>query len=101
MSNAAPAAGIVQLQELVLRFINISVRAAFIVLLIMLISAGIKYITSGGDSKSLGKASMTITWSLLGILFLVLAWLILLLVQAFTNVQVTQFCLTYFIDECK
>lgn len=91
----APAAGILQLQELILRIINISVRAAFIVVLVVLIWAGIKYLTSGGDSKSISSAGLTITWALLGLLFLALAWLILKLVAAYTGVDVTLFCLGF------
>lgn len=88
-------AGIKQLQELFTRIINLSVPLAFIALTVMLVYAGIKFITSGGEPKSLQSASGTITWALLGILFLVLAWLILNLIQAFTGVQVTQFCLGF------
>ncbi len=91
----APAAGILQLQQLVIRMINISVRLAFIAVLIVLIVAGIKYLTSGGDSKSIASAGLTITWAFLGIIFLVLAWLILRLVAAYTGVDVTSFCLGF------
>jgi hypothetical protein len=87
------AAGPIQLQQLVQRFINLIVPVAFVILTVMLIIGGIKFLTSGGDPKALGSASQTVTWAFLGILFLVLAWLILLLIQNFTGVNVTQFCL--------
>lgn len=97
--------GIIQLQELILRIINISVGLSFIVLTVVLVVAGIKFLTSGGE-KGVKSASETITWALLGILFLVLAWLILLLIEAFTGVRITQFDLGIFcpsgnIFECK
>lgn len=92
--NPGPA-GVVQLQQLFQRILNISVSIAFIVLTIMLITAGIKYLTSGGDPKSLAAAGQTITWALLGLLFLALAWLILVLIKAFTGVDVLQFCIGF------
>ena len=88
-------AGIVQLQALVLRLINVSVGIAFIAVTVMLVFGGIKFITSGGDAKALGSAGQTITWALLGILFLVLAWLVLKLTEAFTGVKVTDFCVGF------
>lgn len=89
------AAGLPQLQQLLQRIINLSVGLAFIALLIMLILGGIKYLTSGGEPKPLSSANNTITWAILGIIFLVLIWLILLLIEAFTGVNVTKFCLGF------
>ncbi len=75
------------LQFLVGRIINISVAGAFIALVVVLVWAGIKFITSGGDAKALAQASQAITWGLLGMLFLALAWLILQLIAAFTGID--------------
>lgn len=85
------AAGVDYLQFLVGRIINLSVAAAFIALVIVLIWAGVKFITSGGDQKALSQASATITWGLLGMLFLALAWLILQLIAAFTGIEALKF----------
>lgn len=89
-------AGVTQLQELIQRIINLSVGVAFILVIIMLTWAGIRMITSGGESKALSSASGTITWALLGILFLILAWLILKLIAAFTGVpNILTFCIGF------
>jgi uncharacterized BrkB/YihY/UPF0761 family membrane protein len=85
-------AGAIQLTNLLSTLIGLLVPLAFIILVILLAYAGFKYITSGGDSKGLQSAHSTITWALLGILFLIVAWLIFLLIQAFTGVNVTKFC---------
>lgn len=92
--NPGPA-GVTQLKEMFTRIINLSVEAAFTVLTIMLVYAGIKYITSGGDPKAISAASTTITWALLGILFLAIGWLLLRLVENFTNIPVTHFCIGF------
>lgn len=88
-------AGVSQLQNLFERIIQLVVGGAFIVLVVVLIMAGIKFLTSGGEPKAIQSASMTVTWALLGILFLGLAWLILRLIEAFTGVPVTKFCLGF------
>lgn len=93
-SNPGPS-GPIQLLELVQRLISISVSFAFLLLTIMLFWGGIKYLMSGGDPKKLGEAHQTMTWSLLGILFLVLAWLVLKLIENFSGVPVTQFCIGF------
>lgn len=89
-------ANLQNLEELFKRIIGISVGIGFVAMLVMLIWGGIRYLTSGGDSKAVQSATMTITWALLGILFLVIAWLILLLIKAFTGVDVTFFSLKTF-----
>ncbi|MBI4037066.1 hypothetical protein HY385_01440 [Candidatus Daviesbacteria bacterium] len=91
-------AGVEQLQDIIQRIINLITEGAFIVLLVMLIMAGIRYITSGGEQKALQSAHNTLTWAMLGILFMVIAWLILLLIKAFTGVDVTKFCIGF--DKC-
>lgn len=88
-------AGIEQLQQLFQRIINLSVGAAFIALLVMLIVTGIKYLTSGGEAKPLSSANNALTWALLGVIFLVIIWLVLLLIKAFTGVDVTKFCIGF------
>ncbi|MDP3758411.1 MAG: hypothetical protein Q8Q86_01720 [Candidatus Daviesbacteria bacterium] len=92
--NPGPA-GVLQLQELIRRIINISVGLAFMIVAVMLVVAGIKYLVSGGESKMLGSAAGTVTWALLGVLFLALAWIILLLIQALTGVDVLNFCIGF------
>lgn len=88
-------AGVLQLQELVRRVINISVGLGFMFVTVMLVVAGIKYLVSGGEPKALGSAAGTVTWALLGALFLALAWIILLLIKALTGVDVLNFCIGF------
>lgn len=98
-----PAAGILQLQEMVQRVINISVGVAFVLLTAALVWAGVKFITSGGDAKDLASTWQIVTWALLGIVFLVLAWVVLQLLEAFTGVPVTKFSFCSFFPSgaCK
>lgn len=84
-------AGLPLLEELFSRIISLFVGFSFVALVVMLTVGGIKFLTSGGDSNALKSASQTVTWALLGILFLIIAWLVLQLIQAFTGVQLTIF----------
>lgn len=84
--GCAPA-GVGDVETLFSRLLNISVGAAFIALVVVLVVAGIKFITSGGDAKSLTAASQAIVWGLLGILFMAIAWLIIQLIAAFTGIN--------------
>lgn len=87
-----PTAGLTQIEELVARLIGLSIPIAFIALVVVLVWAGIKYLTSGGDKKAIQSATMTVTWGLLGILFLAIAWLVLQLIANFTGIDLlTQF----------
>lgn len=59
--------------------------AAGIVLFIILITGGIKYITSGGDPKGIESAKMTLTYGIIGIVLVALAYLVLVLISEFTG----------------
>lgn len=90
------ASGIIQIQQLLTRLINISVTIAFMALTVWLVWSAIKFfITSGGDPKALSHAWMSITWAFLGIFFLVLAWLVMRLIAEVTGADVTQYCLGF------
>lgn len=74
------------------------VRAALgfagIVLFILLLVGGIKYITSGGDPKAAEGAQKTITYAISGLILILLSYLILVLIHTITGVDVTQFKIT-------
>ncbi|OGM60542.1 hypothetical protein A2892_00785 [Candidatus Woesebacteria bacterium RIFCSPLOWO2_01_FULL_39_10b] len=62
-----------------------------IILFIMIIIGGYKYLTSGGDPKSLESAKATLTYAIAGIILLATAYLILVLLETFTGAPVTEF----------
>lgn len=62
-----------------------------IALFIMLIVGGFKYITSGGDPKALESVKGTLTYSFLGMLLAVGAYLILVFIETVTGANVTVF----------
>ncbi len=60
----------------------------------MMIVGGVKYLLSAGDPKALAAAKGTITWAILGLAFFAISYTILLLIKAFTGVDVTNFKIT-------
>jgi len=44
---------------------------------VYLIIGGFKYLTAGGDEKTITAAKQTLTWAIVGLLVVVAAWLIL------------------------
>ncbi len=85
------AAGLGQIEQIFSSVISVTVGLGFIALLVMLIFAGFKYLMSGGEPKAVAAAHQTVTWAILGIIFMAFAWLILQLIKAFTGVDVTTF----------
>jgi len=61
--------------------------------LLMVIVGGFKYITAQGDPKAISSARSTITWAIVGLIFIIISWLILLFIGQFTGVKVTNFCI--------
>jgi len=60
-------------------------------LFIMLISAGIRFLTAGDDPKAAEGAKKTITTAVTGIVILVLSYLFLVFIEQFTGMDVTSF----------
>lgn len=67
---------------------------AGIVLFILLLVAGFKYITSGGDPKAVEGARKTLTSAIVGLIVILVSYLILVLIETITGVRVTQFNIT-------
>lgn len=84
-------AGLDQLQQTVGNIISVIVMLGFIAMFILVLWAGIKYLTSGGEPKAIQAAHHTLTWAILGLFFMVIAWLILQLIAGFTDIDLTVF----------
>ncbi len=86
-----PAAGLKEIEDIFANVISVVVGLGFIAMLVTLIMAGIKYLTSAGEPKAVQSAHNTVTWALLGVVFMAIAWLILQLIHVFTGINVTEF----------
>ncbi len=84
-------AGLTEIEGVVEKVISVVVGLGFIALLVLVLWSGVKFITSGGEPKALQAARQIFTWAVLGIVFMAFAWLILLLIQNFTGIEVTTF----------
>lgn len=58
---------------------------AGIALFLMLLSGGIKFITSGGDPKKLESARSTLTFAIIGIILVAASYLVLVLIGTITG----------------
>lgn len=74
--------------QLVSTIIYILVFTAGSLFIIFTIIGGIKFVTSGGDSKKLASAWTTILYALIGLSVTILAFVILQVVQYFLKSQV-------------
>lgn len=65
-----------------------------IVLFLMLLSGGFKYLTSGGDPKATETAQKTLTYAIGGMVLLAGSYVILRIISDFTGADVTNFVIT-------
>ncbi|OGF99436.1 hypothetical protein A2Y99_00130 [Candidatus Gottesmanbacteria bacterium RBG_13_37_7] len=68
-----------------------AISLATLALFVMLVIGGFKYMTAGGDPKTATSARQTITYAVVGIVLLALAFIIFRIIYAFTGVDVTKF----------
>lgn len=83
-----------ELEGLFKNAVGALIALAGIVLFVLLVSGGIKFITSGGDPKAVDGAKKTITYAIGGLLVILLSYLILVLIENITGAKVTQFKVT-------
>ena len=74
--------------------VSAALGLAGIVLFIMFLTGGFKYTTSGGDPKAVEAAKGTLTQAVAGLVILVLAYVVLVVIEAITGVKVTEFKVT-------
>lgn len=67
---------------------------AGIILFIMLLTGGFRYLTSSGDPKAMEAAKGTLTQAITGLVVLLLAFVILQLIKTITGVDITKFQIT-------
>jgi TRAP-type C4-dicarboxylate transport system permease small subunit len=84
-------ATIQDLAVVVQRILNIFVSLAGIIAFVMLIIGGFQYLTAGGDPKKTQAASQTLTYAIVGLVVILGVWFILLFIEQFTGVKVTEF----------
>jgi hypothetical protein len=90
-SSGESPATLSDLEVLFQRVISIALGLGGIVLFVMLVVGGFKYLTSGGDPKAVESAQKTLTSAILGLVLLLSAYLILKLIGNFTGVDLTKF----------
>ncbi|MFH1971554.1 MAG: pilin [Patescibacteria group bacterium] len=88
------AATIKDLEVVFGNLVTVIMALAGIVLFILLISGGFRYLTAGGDPKAVEAAQKTLTYAIIGIVVVACAFLILRLIENFTGVPVTLFKVT-------
>lgn len=64
---------------------------AGLAIFIMFIMGGYTYLTSAGNPEKTGQANKIIMWAIIGLLFLIGAWFVLLFIKEITGVNVTEF----------
>ena len=67
--------------------VTLVVSTVGLLLFIMLVMAGFKYLTSGGDPKATESAKNTMTYAILGLIAIVASYLILRLISQFTGIE--------------
>ena len=89
------AAQLVELENVFARVVAAVLGLAGIALFIMLIVGGFKYITSGGDPKRVEAARNTLTFAIIGLVLIALAYLILVFIENLTGAPILNFSIIY------
>lgn len=86
-----PPAQLSQLEDVFGSVVTSLLALGGIVLFLMLLSGGFKYLTSGGDPKATEGAQKTLTYAIGGLVMLAGSYIILRIISDFTGADVTNF----------
>lgn len=73
------------------QILGIIVSLAILALFVMLLVGGFKFLTSGGDPKATAGAKQTMTYAIMGIALMAVAYLIFRLIEFYLGIQITVF----------
>lgn len=90
-SNAEEPATFKDLEVVFANVLGKIMALAGIVVFVMILWGGYQFMFSGGDPQKNTMAKGTLTWAIVGVLFLFGAWFILGLISEFTGVDVRSF----------
>lgn len=83
----APPATISDLENIFGNIISFLLAGGALSLLIMLIVTGFRFLTSGGDNKTLESAKNTFTYAIAGFIILSLSYIIIKIIEGITGIQ--------------
>ncbi len=67
------------------KIIQLIYAVAGVIFVFMVIISAVQWILSGGDKEAVGKARGRLTWAVIGIVFLALAWVIISVIGQVTG----------------
>ena len=73
------------------QILMITISLGLLALFVMLTIGGFKFLTAGGDPKAAASAKQTMTYAVMGIALMAIAFLIFSIIEAYTGVKVTIF----------
>lgn len=73
------------------QILGVIVSLGLLALFLMLIVGGFRYLTAGGDPKAATSAKQTMTYAIMGVALMALAYLIFRIIEYFTGVKLTIF----------
>jgi heme/copper-type cytochrome/quinol oxidase subunit 2 len=83
------------LEKILVAVLNKAMVVATLAVFAMLVLAAFRYLTAGGDAKAMQTAKNTLTYAILGLVLMIVAWFILRFIGIFTGVEVTNFSLEF------
>lgn len=90
-SDPADVATLAGLECAFANVISVALALSAIVIFVMFLIGGLRYLASGGDPKAVESAKATLTHAVAGLVILVLAFVVLVLLKNITGVDVTKF----------
>jgi hypothetical protein len=88
--KSIPSGGATRLSTAISGGINIMIIIAVILCLISIVWAGVQWASSSGDKAKVASARARITWSIVGLIVVLFAFLIVSILGNFFNVNLTK-----------
>lgn len=82
------------LEKLFVNFLSVASAIGGFIAFTVILAGGFRYITAQGDPKAIAAARSTLTWAIVGLALMIVAWLLINFLAAFTGLPLTVFRIT-------
>lgn len=89
----ADVATFADIEMMVGNILSVALRLLGLAVGVMVIVGGFQLLTSGGSQEGAQKARGTFTMAIFGLVLAILAWFILVFIENFTGIKVTEFAI--------
>jgi uncharacterized BrkB/YihY/UPF0761 family membrane protein len=89
--SGLPQPGAISIEKIISNTLSLIITAGIVVSVIMIVWAGIQWVTSEGDKQKVAAARARLTWAIIGIIIMLISFFIISVINYLFGIQLLNF----------